>query len=76
MDSMGGMEGHSPALQVAEVQQVELPAVLAVVDVVHVLLRWMNTWIRLSTWPWGGLGCPVSLEGSEPLGILPWEPLA
>lgn len=33
------LRGDSPALQVAEVQQVELPAVLAVVDVVHVLLR-------------------------------------
>jgi len=31
--------GASPALQVAEVQQVELPAVLAVVDVVNVLPR-------------------------------------
>lgn len=41
--------GDSPALQVAEVQQVELPAVLAMVDVVHVLSRWMDTRVRLST---------------------------
>lgn len=62
--------GGSPALQVAEVQQVELPAVLAVVDVVHVLPRWMNTRITLSTWSWGGLRCPVLLEGAEPSGTL------
>lgn len=76
MGTMGSTNGDSLALKVAEIQQVELPAVLTVVDVVHVLLGWMDTWIRLSTWSWGGLGCPVSLEVSEPLGTLPWEPLA
>lgn len=62
--------GDSPALQVAEVQQVEFPAVLAVVNVVHVLPRRMDTWIRLSTGSWGGLRCLVLLEGAEPLGSL------
>lgn len=41
--------GNSPALQVAEVQQVEFPAVLAVVNVVHVLPRKVDTRIKLST---------------------------
>lgn len=62
----------SPALQVAEVQQVELPAVLAVVDVVHILSGWIDTRIRLRTRSWGGLGCLVLLEGAEPSGSLPW----
>lgn len=62
--------GDSPALQVAEVHQVELAAVLAVVDVVHVLPEGMDTWIRLSTWAGGGFGCLALLEGAKPLGIL------
>lgn len=67
-DTAGSRAGGSPALQVAEVQQVELPAVLAVVNVVHVLPRRMHTWIRLSTGSWGGLRSLVLLQGAEPLG--------
>lgn len=67
----GTARGDSPALQVAEVQQVELPAVLAVVDVVHVLFGWTDARVRLSTWSWGGLGCPALLEGAEATGDPP-----
>lgn len=68
-----GTGGDSPALQVAEVHQVELPAVLAVVDVVHVLPEGMDTGIRLSSCSGGGFGCLALLEQAEPLGILTWE---
>lgn len=62
--------GDSPALQVAEVQQVELPAVLAVVNVVHILPRRMNTW--MSSALLGRAQVPGVLEAAEHLGHLFW----
>lgn len=69
---------HSPALQVAEVQQVELPAVLAVVDVVHVLSEGTDTRTELSTSSWEGLRClrasksPLATKAAKPQPQ-PWD---
>lgn len=54
------LQRDSPALQVAEVQQVELPAVLAVVDVVHVLLK--GQMYRRGSVPLLHLQCPADTD--------------